>query len=429
MPGAEPPNLRPALLMDVELTEGCPSIPAHDVLGREHREVQLLVRRDTRPLGVLRLPGLGRALSPQDVAAGVVEAGLLPDSADQARLLSGAPLPPADPAVDPDRLRHLAPSLTVAVCTRGRPEGLARLLLSMRKQTFGGSSVLVVDNAPVDDAVADAVRNVQASLNIRRVVEPRPGLSWARNAAIAACETEVLAFVDDDEVLDPTWTQALLTAFVAHPEAAAVTGLMYPAELDTQAQWWFEQYGGHSKGRGCTPAVLSPGTHREQSPLYPLPAFGAGGNMAFRLSALRQIGGFDTALGAGTETMGGEDTLALTEVMLAGGTVVYEPAVLVRHFHRRDDTELERQLTGYGRGLTAYYTSVVLGRPWLVPRLLRLLPRALRDLRSAAGPRLAGLPSDFPQDLLDLHRREMLRGPLAYVRARRRARVIARAAP
>jgi len=99
-------------------------------------------------------------------------------------------------------------------------------------------------------------------------------------------------------------------------------------------QWWFEMAGGHSMGRGFSSAVFS--RHGPQSPLYPLPPFGAGGNMAFRRDALARVGGFDVALGAGTPALAGEDTLALTLVLLAGYRIAYEPAALIRHDHYAD---------------------------------------------------------------------------------------------
>jgi hypothetical protein len=195
-----------------------------------------------------------------------------------------------------------------------------------------------------------------------------------------------------------------------------------PAELETDAQVWFEQFGGHSKGRGFTPDVFSPATARRQSPLYPLPPFGAGANMTFRPGVLERIGGFDPALGAGTPAMGSEDTLAFTQVLLAGGTIAYQPSALVRHYHRRDLAGLRRQLAGYGCGLTAAYTSLILSRPGLIWPLLRLVPRALRDLRGAGAPRLAGLGADFPREVLRANRRGMLAGPAAYLRGRRTLR-------
>ena len=75
-----------------------------------------------------------------------------------------------------------------------------------------------------------------------------------------------------------------------------VTGIVLPARLDTEAQEIFEKLGGHSKGRAFETEVFS--RRGPQSPLYPLPPFGAGANMAFRREVLTAIGGFDVALGA-----------------------------------------------------------------------------------------------------------------------------------
>jgi hypothetical protein len=191
------------------------------------------------------------------------------------------------------------------------------------------------------------------------------------------------------------------------------------AELETAPQMWFEQFGGHSKGRGFNRAVFSPATEHLQSPLFPLPPFGAGGNMVFRASALDRIGGFDAALGAGTLAMGGEDTLAFSLVLRAGGTIVFQPTAFVRHYHRRDIDGLLKQLRGYGTGLTAVYTSLVLRQPLVVFALLRLAPRAVREVLGSRGLRTATMEADFPGELMKQNRRGLLRGPVAYLRARR----------
>ena len=167
-------------------------------------------------------------------------------------------------------------------------------------------------------------------------MEPKAGLSFARNAAVAAAPGEILAWIDDDEYADPNWLAEVARALADHPEADVVSGVIVPAELETQAQLWFEQFGGHSKGRGFKPDVFSPATAHIQSPLYPLPPFGTGANMTFRPGVIERIGGFDTALGAGTPAMGSEDTLAFTQVLVGGGTIVYQPTAVTHHYHRRD---------------------------------------------------------------------------------------------
>ena len=135
------------------------------------------------------------------------------------------------------------------------------------------------------------------------------------------------------------------------------------------------------------------------------------------LGALAVIGDFDTALGAGTPASAGEDTLALTRLLRAGGTIVYQPGALTWHYHRRDLDGLRRQLTGYGTGLTAAYTALVLRHPSVVPGLVRLAPRALREVLRG-GVRTASIGPDFPPELLRANRRGMLRGPVAYLRGR-----------
>jgi hypothetical protein len=227
-------------------------------------------------------------------------------------------------------------------------------------------------------------------------------------------------WIDDDETADECWVADIRAAFRDHPDASAVSGSVLPAELETWPQWWFEQYGGHTKGRGFTAEKFGPGFN--QSPMYPLPPFGVGANMAFRVEPLKSIG-FDPGLGAGTPTSGGEDTLIFSQLLLQGHTVVFEPAASTRHYHRRGYDELEKQMYGYGVGLTAYYAALLRWNWRLVVPLLGLLPRALVDLSGRRNSQMAAnLPADFPSELIRMKRGAMVRGPIAYARARRQAR-------
>jgi GT2 family glycosyltransferase len=253
-------------------------------------------------------------------------------------------------------------------------------------------------------------------------VEPRAGLSFARNTAVRAAPGQILAWIDDDEVADPHWLAEVARALADHPDADVISGVVLPAELETRAQLWFEQFGGHSKGRGFTPAVFSPETAHIQSPLYPLPPFGTGANMTFRPGVIERIGMFDTALGAGTAAMGSEDTLAFTQVLLTGGKIVYQPSAVTHHYHRRDLEGLRKQMVGYGTGLVAAYTSLLISRPSVLWGLLKLVPSALRELTGKDTARTATIKDDFPRDLLAANRRGMLAGPCAYLKGRRAAR-------
>lgn len=306
-----------------------------------------------------------------------------------------------------------APRCSVVIPTLERPEALRQCLGSLANQDHPDYAVWVVDNAPASGVTRQVVKSFDAYMDIHYVAEPRRGVSRARNAGLRSdLSGDWVAWLDDDEVADPMWLTELMRAFDGRPEVVAASGVVIPAQLETQAQIWFEQFGGLSKGRGFTPDLFSPASWSRQHPLYPLPPFGVGANMAFRTDTLRLLGGFDEAL------RGSEDTKIFTDALLAGGAVAYWPSAVTRHFHRRDLEGLRRQLRGYGSGLTAFYTASVLGRPSTAIGLIRLAPRALRDIYSSDSLRVATLEDDFPRDLLAENRRGMAMGPWLYLLGR-----------
>jgi glycosyltransferase involved in cell wall biosynthesis len=321
-----------------------------------------------------------------------------------------------------------APPVSVIICTRDRAERLDRCLTAVLGQDYPDFEVIVVDNVPVTDAVAELVARRNAAgthgIPLRRIVERRPGLSWARNCGLRAATGQIVAYLDDDEHPDQHWLAELARGFTMAEGVTGVSGLVLPAVLDTPARRLFEEFGGHSKGRGLNPEVFDADSHARQHPLYPLPAFGVGASMAFDRKALMRIGGFDVALGAGTPARAGEDTAAIADLMLDGGTFVYQPGAVMWHEHREEFAEMERQLDGYASGLTAFYTRAVLRDPRRLITLARLAPRALRDMRGKDSARNAPMGDDFPASMRQATVRGMLRGPFRYLRSlRAQARV------
>src|SRR5690606_35387433 len=130
-------------------------------------------------------------------------------------------------------------SATVVMATRDRPNELARCLTSPLELYHDRFDVVVVDNAPSDDRDRDLVAQSGAGrADVRYVREPRPGLARAHNAARPFVTGEVVAVTDDDVVVDRAWLRRLTEAFDAGPSVGAVTGMIFPAELETEAQAW-----------------------------------------------------------------------------------------------------------------------------------------------------------------------------------------------
>ncbi len=243
--------------------------------------------------------------------------------------------------------RPVDESVSVIICTRDRSEQLAKCLRSLQDLSQYPEEILVVDNAPRSDSTRQLVAKMP---RIRYILEPRPGLDVARNTGIRKSTGDIVAFIDDDVMVHPNWITRLLQGF-NDPKVMAVTGLVLPMELETEAQFIFEKYWGFNRGyRALTFDSRFFEDHRTWG--VPVWRIGAGANMAFRRTVFELVGGFDERLDVGAAGCSGDSELWYR--MIAGGwTCVYEPAAVVYHNHRRDTDSLERQVYYYMRGHVA----------------------------------------------------------------------------
>jgi glycosyltransferase involved in cell wall biosynthesis len=316
--------------------------------------------------------------------------------------------------------RPSGPPVSVVIATRDRTESLLRCLASVSRLDYPRFDVIVADSAPRSDATAQALRARDWPFRLCYTRAPRPGLALAHNTALGKVTGELVAITDDDVEVAPGWLAALAQAF-AESGATCVTGLIMPAELETRAQLLVEQAGGFA--RGLDPRVFT-ATTPEPGPLYPFAAgrFGSGANMAFRTGWLVSRGGFDPATGAGTPARGGDDLTAFLDVIIEGGTLRYEPAAVVRHWHRRDYEGVRRQAFGYGAGLGSYLTASLCARPALLAAMARRAVPGVRYLLDPGSAKNDGQAADFPRELIWRERAGLAVSPVAYAVSRWRYR-------
>jgi GT2 family glycosyltransferase len=135
----------------------------------------------------------------------------------------------------------------VAICVASyrRPERLHALLGALDAQRFEGDRpdlvLVVADNDEAQSALPvceDARRWLSSPL--RYVTEPRKGIPFARNATLrAAGDADWIAFVDDDEIPDPTWLATLLRV-QRETDADVVTGPVVPRFEREPSRWMRE---------------------------------------------------------------------------------------------------------------------------------------------------------------------------------------------
>lgn len=389
----------PTAVLDLDLQQ----LPA-EISGLDgYEEAYILVRYKGRPVGKAMIPVFdGRISIPEYRTRILNEIGPVVANSWLHDYVGWDERSVTDPSPS---------NATIAICTRDRPDDLRRCLDALLRLPDDGQEIVVIDNCPSTSATFELVKSYPG---VRYVLEKRPGLDIARNRALQEAQHEIVAFTDDDAVPDPNWLRAILSNFT-NPLVLCVTGLTVPLELETKAQEAFEKYSPFDKGfrrkiyniDTCNP--LSTGQ------------VGAGANMALRRSVLEQVGYFDEALDAGTPTQSGGDHEFFARILLAGYTIIYDPAALSWHRHRRTWEETRKAIRGYGIGVYAYWTRLlfvekelgIVRFPWLwfvhtqLPNLVRSLFRR---------------PASQPLELVLAELKGCVLGPRTYFASRKRLR-------
>jgi glycosyltransferase involved in cell wall biosynthesis len=236
--------------------------------------------------------------------------------------------------------------VTVVIATRNRGAALRLALEALARLELPPDfpwELVVVDNGSTDDTCA-RLATFAPRLPLRVVFEPLPGLSAARNAGLAVARGSVIAFTDDDCVVDPRWLLTLWEEFTSDPELAALGGRV-------------ELYDPRDR-----PITIRTSRDRTvfTSP-YQVSLLFVGCNIAVRRTTVDLVGEFDVRLGAGTRARSGEDTDFIYRVFRHGLKAVYVPEVVVQHNHgRRTDEQVRRLRRGYAVGRGALFCKYLL---------------------------------------------------------------------
>lgn len=355
---------------EVELSSGVEAFS--ELTG--YSELWLLVRLHSIPLGYAKFPLTKNYLSAEEITQKIIRdlkfqilAHLLADigfaeepQAESIASLSGLFNNIKTSVASCSYLKLKSyPLVTVAICTRNRTESLARLLQTVAKINYPNFEVVVVDNAPSGNQTAELL--AQQYPQFRYVREMLAGLDNARNRAIKEAKGEIIAFTDDDTLVDPHWLTALVANFET-PDVMCVTGLVIPYQLEHEAQILFEQYGGFTRSFAHR-IWHSSSRFPNHTFMFGAGEFGTGANMSFRRSLFDHVGLFDPALDVGTVTNGGGDLEMFARTLVENYTLVYEPAALVWHVHRADTAKLRYQIHGWGTGMNAFLTSAAIRYP------------------------------------------------------------------
>src|SRR5215218_656426 len=263
-------TFRPVRTAQWDVLDPFPAIELNEAPYPPSGPVHLLVRLATEPLGYtdFEFEDVG---SLPEVAAASVSQSFLP--AINARLAESG-LPPIDEirtgglglessrfafVAERELLLEDAPEISVVLCTKDRPARAADCIRNLLHQEYPNYEIVVVDNAPTDPrALPAALEMFDSPLSLRYVVEPVAGHARGKNTGWRAAEADLVAFIDDDEVPDKHWLAEIARGFSAASNVGCVSGMVLPAELRTEPQFWFEQLAGLAAVRGFDQEIYEP---------------------------------------------------------------------------------------------------------------------------------------------------------------------------
>lgn len=261
------------------------------------------------------------------------------------------------------------PALSIILCTRNRSASLRSALESLVAQDSPGGDweIVVVDNGSTDDT-REVVRSFASRAAVRYVFEAVPGLGRARNCGIAVARGSVLAFTDDDVIVNRDWAARICSRFACDAGISAVFG--------------------HTSG---DPGVESMFSMRTRA--YPCYLEGKenvwesspGNNMAYRRGVVERIGLFDPSLGAGAKYQTADDADFSYRLFKAGLKAYYDPEAKVLHRPDISARPRETEVLRADTGIAAWYGKHAAHGDLFAVRLFLIhLRRSVVGIRSLA---------------------------------------------
>lgn len=242
------------------------------------------------------------------------------------------------------------PLVSVIIITCNRPSLLRHCIERVLDQPYPYKEIIVVDSSSNDES-EQVVAQYPEVISVR-LHGQHNNMPQARNEGIAASSGDILAFIDDDSMVQKGWLAALVNAY--RDETVGAVG----GRVIDMPEPYCDQASGSPKlvilpwGRVIRKGVGLLSTAQIEADHLP------GGNMSFRRTALEQVGCFDPNY---TLTNLREETDICIRVKRAGWRILFVPAMAVVHFSLRpiqDPFFRDKPFYHFSNGRNSMYFAV-----------------------------------------------------------------------
>jgi len=231
--------------------------------------------------------------------------------------------------------------VSVVIATRNRPNQLRSCLQSLIKSKLKPLEIIVVDQSTNSES-----KNVISAIDhnlIRYFKLQSRGKSKSLNFGINKTKGELIAFTDDDCLVDLNWVGNIQDTFQKNSSIAGVFGQILPYKPQAH------------EGKICPSIFLNHQKKIISKPCLHWQQIGFGSNMAFRKKVFKKEGKFKTWLGPGSIDSNAEDAEFSLRLLLKGYKILYNPKIKVRHNRWLSKTEFNKLYLSYACGELACY--------------------------------------------------------------------------
>lgn len=225
------------------------------------------------------------------------------------------------------------PAVSLVVSTIGRPEQLQRLMTSLEGLAEPHLVEVILVDQTDDQASARYVAERSWPFSVRTTTSAR-GLSLGRNTGLALARGRYVAFPDDDCWYEPDVVSQVVWFLDRHRDIAGVSGIQLTLDGRHSMLRWAPEPCWITRANFYRTAISS--------------------TLFLRTDLVRDVGGFDETLGAGSTQgyLSGEESDLVLRLLAAGCRLRYEPRLVVLQDEPRDDLppDYAAKMSGYGRG-------------------------------------------------------------------------------
>ena len=229
-------------------------------------------------------------------------------------------------------------TLDVIIVTRNRYEKLLRTVSFLITGIKKPQCLLIVDSSDQSDLFYIYVITQlcdQSHIILKYYKVQHRGISYARNIGIKKAKSDIIAFLDDDELPTKIWAKLIIDRFSSNPSVKALTGPKYSLY---PRNYWNRVWDGISRG------------------IYPRnsgwTAFVSAGNSCYRKKFLIKAKFlFDERM----KGVASEDSVMSRNFYDLNVKIYFDKKLIVYHEFRTDLKGFAKQWFNYGKGTFEYH--------------------------------------------------------------------------